>query len=236
MKVSQEQKAQNRSRILTEAGRLFREKGFDAVSVAEVMQAAGLTHGGFYGHFRSKDDLVAQTIAHAVGSQSTADDLSSWVDTYLSTPHRDHPDLGCPMAALAGFMRQQAPRHEPQWRRFSLHRSPLSPISCPAPIVPGAGGRRSAVGPRWSARSSSPDPSMTRRCPTNSCLRPGRGSTKKGLPARQPDAEKPSGMIILDSEDGLDGSAWTQRHALSGNSSPVRAEGKCSHLAGALLP
>ena len=57
MKVSREQMAENRQRILEVAGQLFREKGFDAVSVAVVMKAAGLTHGGFYGHFDSKDDL-----------------------------------------------------------------------------------------------------------------------------------------------------------------------------------
>lgn len=68
MKVSREQMAENRRRILDAASRLFREKGFDAVSVAEVMKAAGLTHGGFYGHFSSKDDLIAQTLAHALGS------------------------------------------------------------------------------------------------------------------------------------------------------------------------
>lgn len=148
MKVSQEQKAQNRSRILTEAGRLFREKGFDAVSVAEVMKAAGMTHGGFYGHFRSKDDLVAQTIAHAVGSQSATDDISAWIDTYLSTPHRDHPDLGCPMAALAGFMRQQAPE-----ARGSMAQVLAAQIGTLTEIMPGedpAGRRRAAIG-SWSA-------------------------------------------------------------------------------------
>ena len=60
MKVSREQMAGNRRRILDAASRLFRDKGFDAVSVAEVMKAAGLTHGGFYGHFSSKDDLIAE--------------------------------------------------------------------------------------------------------------------------------------------------------------------------------
>ncbi|GGB11517.1 TetR family transcriptional regulator [Brucella endophytica] len=148
MKVSQEQKAQNRSRILTEAGRLFREKGFDAVSVAEVMQAAGMTHGGFYGHFRSKDDLVAQTIAHAVGSQSATEDINAWIDTYLSEPHRDHPDLGCPMAALAGFMRQQAPE-----ARASMAQVLASQIGTLAEIMPGedpAKRRRAAIG-SWSA-------------------------------------------------------------------------------------
>ncbi|MCW8057473.1 TetR/AcrR family transcriptional regulator [Agrobacterium tumefaciens] len=148
MKVSQEQKAQNRSRILTEAGRLFREKGFDAVSVAEVMKAAGMTHGGFYGHFQSKDDLVAQTISHAVGSQSATDDISAWIDTYLSTPHRDHPDLGCPMAALAGFMRQQASE-----ARASMAQVLAAHIATLAEIIPGedpTGRRRAAIG-SWSA-------------------------------------------------------------------------------------
>jgi TetR/AcrR family transcriptional repressor of nem operon len=109
MKVSREQMAQNRGRILTEAGRLFREKGFDAVSVAEVMKAAGLTHGGFYGHFRSKDDLIAHAIGHATGSQSATDSIGAWIDSYLSAVHRDHPERGCPTAALAGLMRDQAP-------------------------------------------------------------------------------------------------------------------------------
>ncbi|SDG96943.1 TetR/AcrR family transcriptional regulator [Pelagibacterium luteolum] len=148
MKVSQEQKAQNRSRILSEAGRLFREKGFDAVSVAEVMQAAGMTHGGFYGHFRSKDDLVAQTIAHTAGSQSATDDLSSWVNTYLSAPHRDHPELGCPMAALAGLMRQQAPE-----ARASMSQVLTAQIDTLSDIMPGtdaAKRRRAAIG-NWSA-------------------------------------------------------------------------------------
>ncbi len=109
MKVSREQMAQNRERILTEASRLFRAKGFAAVSVAEVMKAAGLTHGGFYGHFRSKDDLIAQAICQATDSQSEADGLAAFIDAYLSAPHRDHPEFGCPMAALAGLMRDQAP-------------------------------------------------------------------------------------------------------------------------------
>lgn len=148
MKVSQEQKAQNRGRILTEAGRLFREKGFDAVSVAEVMKAAGMTHGGFYGHFQSKDDLIAQTIAHAVGSQSAIDDLSAGIDSYLSARHRDYPDLGCPMAALAGFMRQQAPD-----ARVSMAHVLAAQIATLTEIMPGkdlAKRRRAAIG-SWSA-------------------------------------------------------------------------------------
>lgn len=109
MKVTKDQMAQNRARILSEAGRLFREKGFAAVTVSEVMKAAGLTHGGFYGHFRSKDDLVAQAILHASGSQEQTDDLATFIEAYLFMLHREQPGLGCPMAALAGLMGDQAP-------------------------------------------------------------------------------------------------------------------------------
>lgn len=148
MKVSPEQKAKNRGRILSEAGRLFRQKGFDAISVAEVMQAAGLTHGGFYGHFRSKDDLVAQTVAHAAGSQSGIGDLSAWIDTYLSKPHREHPDMGCPMAALAGFMRQQAPE-----ARASMAQVLAAQIATLTEMIPGVDPvkRRTAAIGSWSA-------------------------------------------------------------------------------------
>lgn len=148
MKVSREQMAANRSRILTEAGRLFREKGFDAVSVSEVMKAAGMTHGGFYGHFRSKDDLVAHAIGHVAGSQSDPDDIGSWIDTYLSAPHRDHPERGCPMASLAGLMRQQSPE-----ARASMMQVVATQIeNLAGAMVEGdaAERRRAAIG-RWSA-------------------------------------------------------------------------------------
>lgn len=64
MKVSRKQVAEHRQKILEAASRLFRDRGYDNVSVAEIMGAAGLTHGGFYGHFDSKDDLIAHTLAH----------------------------------------------------------------------------------------------------------------------------------------------------------------------------
>jgi len=60
MRVSRQKAAENRERIIDAAGALFREKGFDGIGVADIMKAAQLTHGGFYGHFASKDDLVAQ--------------------------------------------------------------------------------------------------------------------------------------------------------------------------------
>jgi len=110
MKVSREQMAENRNHILDVAGRLFREKGFEAVSVAEVMNAAGLTHGGFYGHFTSKDDLIAKALAHAL--KRSADkklDLGTYLDRYLSPNHRDNPGKGCPTAGLVAETRHQSP-------------------------------------------------------------------------------------------------------------------------------
>ncbi|MER8466742.1 helix-turn-helix domain-containing protein [Mesorhizobium sp. M1409] len=110
MKVSREQMAENRRRILDAASRLFRDKGFDAVSVAEVMKAAGLTHGGFYGHFSSKDDLIAQTLAHVLAADSVGGgDLRAYVGSYLSPRHRDNAAGGCPTAGLAASIRHQTP-------------------------------------------------------------------------------------------------------------------------------
>lgn len=110
MKVSREQMAENRSRILDVASRLFKDKGFDAVSVAEVMKAAGLTHGGFYGHFESKDDLVAHALAHALAGDSFGDgEFSDFVRSYLAPRHRDNSANGCPTAGMAAAIRHQTP-------------------------------------------------------------------------------------------------------------------------------
>lgn len=110
MKVSREQMAENRQKILHEAGKLFREKGFDAVSVAEIMQAAGLTHGGFYGHFKSKDDLIDQALVHAMTApDQTLPPLASFVETYLSAQHRDERGQGCVIAGLSSEVLRQGP-------------------------------------------------------------------------------------------------------------------------------
>jgi TetR/AcrR family transcriptional repressor of nem operon len=109
MKVSREQMAENRIRILDCASRLFREKGFEAVTVAEVMKAAGLTHGGFYGHFKSKDDLAAQALATSLEKNAGATlGLEAYLDSYLSARHRDNPGNGCPTAGLAAEARLQS--------------------------------------------------------------------------------------------------------------------------------
>src|SRR5258708_9157463 len=66
MRVSRQKAAESHERIIDAAGALFREKGFDGIGVADIMKAAQLTHGGFYGHFASKDDLVAQASQRAM--------------------------------------------------------------------------------------------------------------------------------------------------------------------------
>jgi TetR/AcrR family transcriptional regulator, transcriptional repressor for nem operon len=103
MKVSREQVAENRRKILKAASRLFRERGFEAVTVAEVMKAAGLTHGGFYGYFESKDELIAEALAEALTGTTTGPlgDLATYAAGYLSRIHRDDVGRGCPTAALA---------------------------------------------------------------------------------------------------------------------------------------
>ena len=101
MKVSREQVAENRARILEAAGRLFRERGFDGVSVAEVMQAAGLTHGGFYGYFKSKDDLIAHTLAGLMSRAQVGDrDLATFAAAYLAPEHLRNVAGGCAVASL----------------------------------------------------------------------------------------------------------------------------------------
>ena len=108
MKVSRAQAEENRERILDSAAQLFRERGFDGIGLNDLMQAAGLTRGGFYGHFESKDDLAAQATRRALQSnreqwKKQADrSLPAWVKAYLSDAHRDHIGAGCGFVALAG--------------------------------------------------------------------------------------------------------------------------------------
>ena len=99
MKVSKEKVSENRLRILDAAARLFRERGIESVTVADVMKTAGLTHGAFYGYFRSKDDLVAQAFAHVLATPDTQT-LTRFADAYLNPTHRDNRGGGCLFAAL----------------------------------------------------------------------------------------------------------------------------------------
>jgi len=148
MKVSREQVAENRQAILAAAGQLFREKGFDAVGVAEVMNAAGLTHGGFYGHFESKDDLIAQTVAHLLERASKDGDFKSFVERYLTAKHRDNAGSGCPTAALAAATRQQSVKTREVMT--SALRGHIDTLSKKVDGGRAAARRRAAIG-SWSA-------------------------------------------------------------------------------------
>jgi TetR/AcrR family transcriptional repressor of nem operon len=110
MRVSKQQMAEHRQKILEAASRLFRERGFDDVSVAEVMKAAGLTHGGFYGHFKSKDDLISQALTHAL-DDARADDaqLPQFIARYVSSEHCQNIAGGCAIAALGVETARQGP-------------------------------------------------------------------------------------------------------------------------------
>ncbi|MGO4327624.1 TetR/AcrR family transcriptional regulator [Cupriavidus sp. 2TAF22] len=149
MKVSREQVAANRQRILEAASRLFRSLGFEAVTVAEVMKAAGLTHGGFYGYFKSKDDLIAQTLAHvmAAGAQGEVD-VARYVADYLAPSHRDDLAGGCPTAALAAETIRQAP--EARAAMTAALRRQFERFGESAPGGNAAQARQAAIG-NWSA-------------------------------------------------------------------------------------
>lgn len=112
---TREAAAANRERVLEQAARLMRERGIEAAGVNDIMAAAGLTHGGFYRHFASKSDLVAEAVARSLeesarewrevatasgvkGLQPQA--LERIVGRYLSEAHRDAPGYGCALAAL----------------------------------------------------------------------------------------------------------------------------------------
>ena len=109
MRYPKAETAEKHRRILDAAARLFRERGFADVSLAEIMQATGLTHGPFYNHFASKQALMSEAVAHA-SAQSldrvaraapTEAGKSAYLAAYLSRAHRDDPGDGCVMAALA---------------------------------------------------------------------------------------------------------------------------------------
>jgi len=111
MRVTREKAAENRERIVAAAARLFREKGFDGVGVDAIMAAAGLTHGGFYRHFGSKDDLAAEAVARGFAAsaerQAALGSLQDLVSSYLSPRHREDRGGGCTVAALGSDIARQ---------------------------------------------------------------------------------------------------------------------------------
>ncbi|MCI3945771.1 TetR family transcriptional regulator [Pseudomonas syringae] len=111
MRVTKAQAQANRAHIVETASVQFRKHGFDGVGVADLMAAAGFTHGGFYKHFGSKSDLMAESAACSISQtveQSKGIDPAQFIDYYLSREHRDNPGTGCTMAALGGDAARQS--------------------------------------------------------------------------------------------------------------------------------
>lgn len=132
-RISREQKERNRERILAAAGQAFRARGIDGVGIEELMKTAGMTHGGFYNHFSSKEELALQVLNQGfTASLGSVDDLigahprssraalNAIIDSYLSTYHRDHPEAGCASAALAVDTGRHGLQAQNEYRR-GLH-------------------------------------------------------------------------------------------------------------------
>jgi TetR/AcrR family transcriptional repressor of nem operon len=122
MRVTRALAAEHRQALLEQGGRLFRARGIEGVSLAEVARAAGLTHGAFYGHFPSKTALVAESVrdslargvAHwrrraARARDEGRDSLQAVIEGYLTARHRDAPETGCALAALGPEMSRAEP-------------------------------------------------------------------------------------------------------------------------------
>ncbi len=122
---SQSDKEKNHQRIVEIAARKIRESGIDGPGVAEIMKEAGLTHGGFYKHFDSRDDLVAEAVEEAIeqgGADLSAavegadDPLAAFVDEYVSEKHRDDPGSGCAVVAIGADAARADPRVRATYR------------------------------------------------------------------------------------------------------------------------
>ncbi|WP_231646295.1 TetR/AcrR family transcriptional regulator [Mycolicibacterium mengxianglii] len=129
-RVSRQQKERNRERIVAAAGQGFRARGIDGVGIDELMKTAGMTHGGFYNHFASKEDLALEvlnqgftsslaTVEALIGAhpRSSRAALNAIIDSYLSTYHRDHPEEGCASAALAADAGRHGLQAQEEYRR-----------------------------------------------------------------------------------------------------------------------
>lgn len=140
MRGSREDKAASHERIVAVAAQRIREAGTEEPGVAEIMQAAGLTHGGFYKHFASRDELIAEAIQRAMAdsqpriaaliAENSGDDLlGAFVDAYLSEEHRDDPGSGCGVAALGNDVARLGPAPRDAFReQVERYRAQLQPL------------------------------------------------------------------------------------------------------------
>ena len=104
MRYPKTQKDATRQRIVEKASRLFRKRGVESTGVKDLMESAGLTHGGFYAHFKDKDELVRAAVEFALGESEArmenAVNIGAFIDLYLGEGHMEHPEVGCPIAAM----------------------------------------------------------------------------------------------------------------------------------------
>lgn len=129
MRYSQNHKAETRQRIIDEASRRFRRDGIEGTGLVPLMKALGMTHGGFYVHFASKEALVEAALDAAVGELDQKwqdplepEQLQAFLASYLSAHHRDHPDAGCPLPTLCaelGLRGQASPDTDALARRMA---------------------------------------------------------------------------------------------------------------------
>jgi TetR/AcrR family transcriptional repressor of nem operon len=139
------------ARIVEAAARAFRQQGIDGLSIPDLMKLAGLTHGGFYNHFKDRDDLITKAVVHAAGESVLAGERAGAggrFDAYLSTQHARHPEHGCVVAALGaegarqtggvrrafaeigrGFLRQVEKRLHPRATKGELSDEALATAS-----------------------------------------------------------------------------------------------------------
>jgi TetR/AcrR family transcriptional regulator, transcriptional repressor for nem operon len=119
MRYGSARKQETRRSVVRAAAAAMRVKGPDGVSVAEIMAEAGLTHGGFYAHFPSKQALIAEAVEEAFGQSrrrfarmtegmTPRDALASFIDGYLCADHRDNPQRGCPISTLVNDLPRQS--------------------------------------------------------------------------------------------------------------------------------
>jgi TetR/AcrR family transcriptional repressor of nem operon len=153
MRSSKAQAVANRDRIIAAAAEAFREHGFDGIGVADLMRRAGMTHGGFYGHFGSKEELMGLACRRAVddmlaewrarAAARPGDPAASIVAPYLTAEHRDAPGTGCLMAALG----PEAARAAPPVRRAVTDslREVLDLVAAETPAPDPAERRRRAI-------------------------------------------------------------------------------------------
>jgi TetR/AcrR family transcriptional repressor of nem operon len=129
-RVTREQKRLNRERILAAAGEGFRLRGIDGMGIEGLMKSAGMTHGGFYNHFASKDDLAIEVLhqgftdslaaldaIRAAHPRSARAALHGMIDQYVDAEHRDHPEVGCPSAALVSDAGRHGATAQAEYRR-----------------------------------------------------------------------------------------------------------------------